>query len=319
MDRVPFRDADSSSGGARTRPAGLERGRLLVAVDVDGTLLDSEFEDTLRPREAEALLAVQRAGHVVALCTGRNSRSVEGLIARSDGSRAGLSRLALVLLNGAVVIGGEPRRRLAHRTLDGATVRRVVALFREHGALPMVYDTDDRGGVLWHEDREANAPLGRYLEKRRLTVGHIEAVADLEACLPDAALEVGTIDRADLVARLTAAIEIELAGRVRVVNTQTLLSREAYRWAEVYHAECGKGAGVRLLAREHGIMRERIVAVGDNYNDLDLFAAAGHAVAMGNAPPEVRAVASRVAPPVSESGAAAVLEEIAAGGWPERG
>ncbi len=292
--------------------------RLLVAVDVDGTLLDSEFEDVLRPRETAALRAVRDADHVVALCTGRNSRSVEGLLGRSDGGRGDLAELALVLLNGAVVVGGEPRRRLAHRTLDAATVRRLVALFRAHGALPMVYDTDDRGGVLWHEDREANAPLGRYLERRRLTVGHIEAVDDIEAHLPDAALEVGTIDREDLVRRLTADIERELDGSVRVVNTQTLLSREAYRWAEVYHADCGKGAGVRLLAREHGIPAERIVAVGDNYNDLDLFAVAAHTVAMANAPAEVRAAAQRVAEPVTASGAAAVLEEIAAGLWPAR-
>jgi hydroxymethylpyrimidine pyrophosphatase-like HAD family hydrolase len=77
---------------------GVPGGRLLVAIDVDGTLLDSEFEDALRPREVAALLAVRAAGHVVALCTGRNSRSIEGLLRRGDGA---LADLPLVLLNGA--------------------------------------------------------------------------------------------------------------------------------------------------------------------------------------------------------------------------
>jgi len=296
--------------------AGASAGRLLVAVDVDGTLLNSEFEDVLRPREVAALRAARRAGHVVALCTGRNSRSTEALLARSDGA---LGDLPLVLLNGAVVIGGEPRARLAHRTLGGAVVRRLVELFRAHGALPMVYDTDDRGGVLYHEDRAANTPLALYLERRRQTVGHIEAVPDLLARLPAEALEVGTIDREDVVLPLTAAIARELAGQVRVVNTLTLLARDAYRWAEVYHRDCGKGAGALLLAGAHGIPPGDIVAIGDNYNDLDLFAVARHAVAMGNAPAEVRAAAQRVAPPVAESGAAVVLEEIAAGLWPAGG
>lgn len=294
-------------------PTPRDHGRLLIAVDVDGTLLDSEFEDVLRPREAAALLAARDAGHVVALCTGRNSRSVAGLLGRGDPR---LADLPLVLLNGAVVVGGEPRRRLAHRTLDHATLRRLVALFRVHGALPMVYDTDDRDGVLHHEAGRANSVLARYLDRRRATVGAINVVEDLDAALPDEALEVGTIDREELVLRLTAAIERELGEVVRVVNTESLLTRERYRWAEVYHRDCGKGAGALLLAEAYGIPRRRIVALGDNYNDLDLFAVAGHSVAMGNAPAPVRAAADRVAPAVQASGGALVLEEIAAGRYP---
>ncbi len=288
-------------------------GRLLIAVDVDGTLLDSEFEDVLRPRETAALQAARVAGHVVALCTGRNSRSVAGLLSRCDPV---LADLPLVLLNGAVVVGGEPRRRLAHRTLDRATLRRLVALFRAHGARPMVYDTDDRDGVLHHEAGGANSVLERYLDRRRTTVGAINVVEDLDAALPDEALEVGTIDREELVLRLTADIERELGHAVRVVNTESLLTRERYRWAEVYHRDCGKGAGAVLLADAYGIPAERIVALGDNYNDLDLFAVAGHSVAMGNAPAAVRAAADLVAPAVQESGGAVVLEEIAAGRYP---
>ncbi|MHB8078994.1 MAG: HAD hydrolase family protein [Candidatus Krumholzibacteriia bacterium] len=293
--------------------AGAGRERYLIAVDVDGTLLDSEFEDALRPREVAALRAVRDAGHVVALCTGRNSRSVAGLLARCDPA---LADLPLVLLNGAVVVGGVPRRRLAHRTLDQATLQRLVALFRAHGALPMVYDTDDRGGVLHHEAGGANSVLARYLDRRRATVGAINVVEDLAAALPDEALEVGTIDREELVLRLTAAIERELGQTVRVVNTESLLSRERYRWAEVYHRDCGKGAGARLLAAAHGIPERCIVALGDNYNDLDLFAVAGHSVAMGNAPAPVRAAADHVAPAVQVGGGAWVLEEIAAGRYP---
>lgn len=289
------------------------RRRLLVAVDVDGTLLDTEYDDELRPREVAALHAVRAAGHLPALCTGRNSRSVEGLLAGSDGA---LGDLPLVLLNGAVVIGGRPRRRLAHRLLSGDTVRHLIRLFRVHGVLAMVYDSDDRGGMLYHEDRAANSVLARYLEKRRSGVGAIVAVDDLLAAAPPDALEVGTIDREPVIAALTAQLDRELGGRVRVVNTESLLSREAYRWAEVYHHACGKGQGVLTLAEAAGIAQADIVAIGDNYNDLDLFAVAGHAVAMGNAPAPVRAAARRVTGPVTAGGAAQVLEEIAAGVWP---
>ncbi len=305
----------TASGQApRGGPAG--RGRLLVAVDVDGTLLDSEFEDVLRPREADALRAVVAAGHVCALCTGRSNRTLEKVLA-SGGD--GLAELPLILLNGAVVIGGEPRRLLAHHVLAEPVLRRLVELFHAHGTLAMVYDIDERGGLLYHEAREPNSVLGRYLQRRCSGTDACRAVPDLLACLPENALEVGTIDTFARVAELSRHVREELGDTVNVVNTQTLLARESYRWAEVYAAAASKGEGALLLAREYGIPAARIVALGDNYNDLDLFAVAGHRVAMADAPAEVRAAADRLAPSVTASGAAAVLEEIAAGTWPGPG
>jgi Cof subfamily protein (haloacid dehalogenase superfamily) len=287
--------------------------RLLVAVDVDGTLLDTEFENRLREREIAALEAVRGAGHLVVLCTGRNSRSVGALLERSGWTPP---TLPLVLLNGAVVRGGTPLRELAHHVLDGATVRRLVELFHEHGALAMVYDTEDRGGIVHHERRAANAILGRYLGIRRQSVGAVRMVDDLLGDLPATALEVGTIDRRAVIEPLTTAIRRELANVVTVVNTRSLLGQGEYFWAEAYAAGCSKGEGVRLLAREYGIAPDRIVAIGDNFNDLELFAAARWSVAMPEGPPELRARADRIAASVRESGAAAVLEEIAAGRYP---
>ena len=286
---------------------------MLVAVDVDGTLLDTEFEDRLRRREIDALDAVRSAGHVVALCTGRNSRSVEGLLRTS---RWHPPDLPLVLLNGAVVRGGEPSRVLAERVLDGETVRRLVVLFRDHDALAMVYASDADGGLLHHERRATNDILNHYLHLRRQSVGAIVAVDDLLAHLPPQALEVGTIDRKEVVTELTEAIRRELDHQVRVINTRSLLGGGQYYWAEVYDRGCDKGAGVKQLAAEYAIVPERIVGIGDNYNDLDLFAAVRWRVAMANGPAEVRAAADRIAPGVRESGAAQVLEEIAAGDYP---
>jgi Cof subfamily protein (haloacid dehalogenase superfamily) len=298
---------------AARRDGPTEPDRLLVAVDVDGTLLNTEFEDVLRDREIVALAAVREAGHVVALCTGRNTRSMQRLLSMGPGW---LGELPLILLNGAMVIGGNPRRRLCHHLLDRRTIRRIVEIFREHQAVAMVYDEDDRGGFLFHEDRAANEILSRYLDKRRRTVGAITAVEDLLLHLPETALEVGTIDRHEVVAAITDQIRRELASQVKVVNTLSLVMGEKYRWAEVYNPASSKGQGVSLLAAENNIPLRNVVGLGDNYNDLDLFATAGYSVAMGNAPADVKDAADRIAPPVAESGAALILEEIAAGSYP---
>ncbi len=287
--------------------------RLLVAVDMDGTLLDTEAEDHLRDREVAALEAVRAAGHVVAICTGRNGRSLDSLLDHTGWHPRDLPK---VTLNGAVVTGGEPYRRLAYNILGGDELRRVVRAFQDHGVMPMVYGVDEDGGVLFTDRGDVNPILATYLEHRQEWVGALTWTDDLLAEMPATALEVGSIDTIDAILPLTRSLREAMPDAVRVINTRSLLGRNKYYWAEVYHHACSKGTGVLELATAYGIPRSRIVAIGDNYNDLDMFAAAAVAVAMGGGPDDVVAAAHHVADPVAVSGAAAILEAIATGAFP---
>ncbi len=290
-------------------------GKLLVVADVDGTLLNTEFEDVVDPRVCAAIKGVRDAGHLFALCTGRNRRSVERVIASAAGVLDGVPQ---ILLNGAMVIDGGRGDVLREAGLPRGILRRLVELFRAREVMPLMFTEDDTGGGVTIEKQPPNSILGRYLERRRDNVGAVHEVGDLLAHLPPSALEIGTIDLADKVRTLDADIRRDLGDAVQIVKTETLLARNEYLWLEVYQADCTKGSGLTLLADARGVSRERIVAIGDNYNDLDMFEAAGHRVAMGNAPDEVRSAADRVAPHVAEHGAAVVLEEIAAGLYPVR-
>jgi hypothetical protein len=73
--------------------------------------------------------------------------------------------------------------------------------------------------------------------------------------------------------------------------------------------------GIRWLARRLRIPLEQCIAVGDQYNDLEMISEVGHGVAMPSAPEAVQAVARYVAPPVAEEGAAQMIERIAFDGW----
>lgn len=284
--------------------------KLLVAVDVDGTLLNTEFEDKLRPREIEALEAVRDNGHVVALCTGRNQRSVAGLMSQSGWQP---ENLPLALLNGAVVWGGSPFRCLARNTLGAEEIYPTLALFKEHDTVPMLYGNDDDGGILHHETRPVNDILARYLAMREGSVGGIMKSEDLLAEVFDSALEIGTIDTRDKIMALSEAVRAKMGARVKVINTESLLGNGQFYWAEVFHGASDKGFGLRTLAREYGIPVADTLVIGDNYNDLDMFEAAGFSVAMGNSPVHVKAKADLVTGSVKQGGAAAILEKIAAG------
>lgn len=291
------------------------RERILVAVDVDGTLINTEFADTLGRREIEAMEAVAAAGHIPAFCTGRNTRSLNSLFELSDWEPADMPR---ILLNGALVWGGRPAQRLAEHLLTGAEVRRLVELFLAHDAVPMVYARDDDGGVLYHPRRPVNPIQENYLNLRRHTVGALEVLDDMAGLPLRQALEVGTIDEKERIRGLTAAIAEALPGRVRVINTRSLLGGGAYYWAEAFHVGCNKGAALRTLAGSLEPQPTRIVAIGDNYNDLDMFEVADFAVAMGNSPDDVKQRADLVTDGVEQGGAARVLEQIARGEMPPR-
>jgi hydroxymethylpyrimidine pyrophosphatase-like HAD family hydrolase len=178
----------------------------------------------------------------------------------------------------------------------------------------MVYGSDEDGGVLHHEVRQTNDVLGRYLSKRRSAVGAITVAEDLGTLPWTRALEVGTIDTRDRIDALTAAVTAEVPG-VRVINTRSLLGEGRFYWAEAFDAGSDKGRGLTVVSDEYGIPLSQTVAIGDNFNDLDMFATAAVSVAMAGSPDEVLAAADRVAGPVQEGGAAAVLEQIADGSW----
>jgi len=285
----------------------------LVAVDIDGTLLDTEVDNRLEARVISALEAVRSAGHVLALCTGRNLNSTRHLLEQSGWFP---DDLPLVLLNGAVIWGGSPRRQLVCNVLPAALIRQLVSLFKDHGTVPMVYGTEAEDGLLRHEPRPVNAILGRYLDNRRREMGSVAEVEDLGAVPWSEALEVGTIDLEDRVNALGQAIRSELGGMVKVIHTRSLLGGGKYYWAEAFHASSDKGTALRTLAGHCGIPLARTLAMGDNFNDLDMFEAAAVSVAMADGPEEVVRRADHVANGVRAGGAATVLQDFAAGRWP---
>ena len=79
---------------------------------------------------------------------------------------------------------------------------------------------------------------------------------------------------------------------------------------EITHADATKQHGVMEVAQILGIEKEDIIGVGDGYNDFPLLMACGLKIAMGNAVPELKAIADFVAPSVDEDGVAVVIEKF---------
>jgi hydroxymethylpyrimidine pyrophosphatase-like HAD family hydrolase len=87
------------------------------------------------------------------------------------------------------------------------------------------------------------------------------------------------------------------------------------RFLEFLAPGVSKGLGVRWLARRLRVPLDQCMAIGDQYNDLEMISEVGHGVAMPSAPAAVQEAARYVAPPVGDEGAAQMIERIALDGW----
>src|SRR5262245_8380768 len=279
------------------------RYRMLV-VDVDGTLVGRDRH--VSPRVRAAVRAALDAGALVTLATGRWFRSAQPIAAE-----LGLE-LPIVLHNGALVKDSLTGQVLDHCHLPLATASAAIGLIGRHGLQPIVYENAFGGELMVAGPPELDSPAtARYLSTkevalRRAPRGRLGLVDDpLQLVVAD------TAERADPLLRELAS------GPWRTVTSMSTLVPDA-RFVEILSPDCSKASAIGRLAASHGVGLAEVVAVGDNYNDLDMIESAGLGIAMGNAPAGVRARADWVAPPVDEDGLAVAIERFVLARGPER-
>jgi Cof subfamily protein (haloacid dehalogenase superfamily) len=261
----------------------------LIVCDLDGTLVGEDF--ALSPRTCEAVRRARARGIVVTLATGRAYPSVAGF-ARQLGVAA-----PLICYQGAQIRTMEGAL-LYEATLPRQFLPEVIVYCQAGGWELAVYSGDEiyQTTRLYDDgyyDRWFSLPL------------HV--VDDLLAALPGEPIKCIAIgpDRA-AADRMERELTALAAGRFQVMRS--------HAWfVEGLGAGVSKGEAAARLAAQLGIAREQVMAIGDSGNDAPLVEWAGLGVAMGNASPDVRAVADVVAPSQAEDGAVWAIERYGLG------
>ena len=275
----------------------------LLAIDIDGTLLDSQSQ--LRPRVRAALRRAIERGVRVLLCTGRRYRS-----ALPVAREAGLD-LPLVCHSGALVKDTSTHTTLRSTSLTRPELSALLDALDAVGFTPLVYtDTFEQGRDFVVP---AGAPLTVYHED------YLTKNAGLHTTVPSVRDDLG----AEVVQVCTfaeidklRAFQAELPKRLDTRITCHLLSSPHYlgHFLEFQSAAASKWVAVEALARSRDIPPEAIVAIGDDENDISMLRAAGLGVAMGNAAYAVKSAADVVTASNDDEGVARVVEKILAAG-----
>ena len=270
----------------------------LLAIDIDGTLLNPQFQI------AEADLAALRRAHSlgveIILVTGRRHT-----FALPIALQLGFD-LWLITSNGAIT------RSLSGKTfhrdfLPAPTARRLCTAMKEfRGNTVLTFDTESKGAIVLEHMDELGASIQRWLEKN---LSYIDFVIPIEQAIvsdPVQAMFCGTISRMHQALATLAACGLE--NEITVLRTEYPLRDLSI--VDILNQGCSKGHAVERWAKYRGILREEVMAIGDNYNDIEMLAFAGHPFIMGNAADDLRRPGWHVTLPNDQCGVAAAVEQV---------
>ena len=251
----------------------------LLALDLDGTLLNSRGELTEGNRQA--LTAAREVGVRVAIVTGRRFRDV-----RPIALELGLD-VPVISHNGALTKHARTLETVAVMLLPLAAAREVLRVGRNHNMDAMVSDDPAGLGLMVYDHiSEDNHPLARYIAWARRIHGDeaeeaVRRVPSLEEYLDHPPVHIGFSGNCATIEAFGAALKGELGESVKAFAT--VYPKQDFALIDVLHPLASKGAGVAAAAAELGLSSDEVMAMGDNHNDLEMLQYAGTAVIMGNA------------------------------------
>ena len=166
---------------------------------------------------------------------------------------------------------------------------------RDAGADALLSDDHEGLGVLIYDHLSGdNIAVHRYIAWAKRLHGHEEGrnavrqVDSLENYLDHEPIHLAFSGRCEAMDQLAELLNSELGSNVKVLSTKYL--EQDFTLLDVVNPSASKGAGVAAAAVEIGVKAEEIMAIGDNYNDLEMLLFAGTGVVMANAPLSLREI-----------------------------
>lgn len=258
----------------------------LVISDVDGTLVNKAKE--LTDGTVAAVKRLEAAGLPFTVISARPPSGI-GWIAE---------KLALgtpiAAFNGGTIIGADGQVIERH-VLDEAAVRQSFEVAKGSGATPWLF-----AGGIWHCPDTDNP----HVPHEVLSAGQQPTIRqDMTDLFGDVDKLTWVSDEPELLARLEAEMKARIGEAATIARSQTY-------YLDLTHPTANKGNGVETLARIAGIDLADVAVLGDMPNDLPMFRRAGLAIAMGQAPDEVKAEARYTSTSNDQDGVAHAIDAI---------
>lgn len=260
----------------------------LIALDVDGTLLNDDHE--LTPGTAEAVKTAAAKGAEIVLCTGRAPQSSIPFM-----EAMGLEG-SIITHNGAATVGvkGGSRTVIHEFPLDAQGLQPYFEYCRKQGV---------------HFD--INTTFDLYVEHAELLPQEVLDLYEKFMIVPKSTP--AWSEFSDSVVKMTVSGTADVIDKVQadwsLWQQEFNILRSGDYFLDIMHTEASKGAALKNLAEQRGIPADRVLAIGNFYNDITMLTFAGLGIAMDNSPLEVKAAANEITLSNNEEGVKAALEK----------
>ncbi|MFN8008587.1 MAG: Cof-type HAD-IIB family hydrolase [Terriglobia bacterium] len=249
----------------------------LVALDIDGTLLDSQ--GALPSENVKAIEETLRQGVKIILVTGRRSGTALKVAAslKLDGP--------IIVHNGALIKTPQTPHRIRSQFIQRETARHILSNtehFREFVVLHC--DKSTPGQQVVHSSTRRNPVLQNYLSH---FPDGVSETRDLMGVLDDDLIQLMFCGQLAAVREIEDYLLLNDLSR-QVTMTKTYYAEKDLGIIDLLDKGCSKGSALKFLASHYGLMPEEILAIGDNHNDLEMLEFAGIGVIMGNSVQELK-------------------------------
>ena len=262
----------------------------LVAVDIDGTLLNDNKELTKETKRA--INVATKLGVKVVITTGRIIQSVKELI-----EKLGLEgeEEYVIANNGCTIYNTKDYSLVYEKSLKDENLKEV---YKKYKRKETVIEVHTLNGILTEDISEHEHQINRYHDMEILQ-------KDFQNDKIEDQKLVKILVKGDekYIEELTKVVPRELHEKYAVVRSLDHLLEFMYKGSS-------KAKGLEVLGEILGIKREEIIAIGDGINDLEMIEYAGLGVAMGNAKEEVKKVANFITKSNEENGVAYTIEKF---------
>jgi Cof subfamily protein (haloacid dehalogenase superfamily) len=260
----------------------------LLAIDLDGTLLNPRPHKTITPRTRQALRQAAHAGVRIVIATGQNVAVLQHMC-------AGLPLEGPQIIENGAQIADITTGQIYHEHLLPTRLIRPVLRALQQAGFHRAYHTRDRVYA------DINTP--RVRQWYRPPVPPVIEVENVASLYPTPCIKVVGVGEEN---RLRA----QRPELMSMFAEQLYITQSAFDLLEFLHPAVSKRQGLITIARDLGIESSEIVAIGDGHNDIGMIEFAGLGVAMGNAHDEVKNAADYVTLSNAEDGVAVVIENL---------
>lgn len=252
----------------------------LLALDLDGTLLNSKGK--ISDANKAAIRNAEELGVLVTIATGRRFRD-----ARAVGHELEL-KAPLITHNGALLKYAQTLESVAYSLLSNETSSEILRVGKEFGGDALVStDPHGRGVLLYDTVSDDNVPLQKYLywskhlhgDQAGNSVIHVKSLEDI--IVEKEVIHISFSGLCEPMREMQEVLDRELGPTVTLLAT--VYPHLDFTLIDILPPDASKGIGVEKLASINGLSPENVMAIGDNFNDLEMLEYAGTAVVMGNA------------------------------------